>query len=426
MIPEHKRPSLFHALLIFLIITIIFFSGLTNGFIYDDNVLILDQPRADSFLEVFRVFVKPHWPTPDLPYYRPISRLTMVLQKQWHHENAFWFHLFNLLLMGTTSVLVYILLSSPSLKLNPCTAFGFAVLVGVHPISSTLVYPISSGRETMIASFFSIAAIILCLRQSYFLALLTWILALFSKEQAVVVPLIILLADYKRPFYHYAFLTVMLMLYFFIRHLVLPGGNIQVNIFNDPFSPIFSILYTLQTCLIPFGQLIYEPEIKVWFTFERQIGILIFSFILLILIIKLKSKPRQRCLFWAGWFLITLAPTANIVVQEARFAERYSYMPLIGLAGLLATLTTAYLDKNIKVLRKCGFVLMVMLIIVGAVVSMKRAVFYKDDFTFYTQWLKTNPHSLTALNALGILALEKGDLKTALQYYKTMLKLRSP
>ena len=36
------------------------------------------------------------------------------------------------------------------------------------------------------------------------------------------------------------------------------------------------------------------------------------------------SRLRTPVLFWLGWILISLVPTANILDQEAPFAERYA------------------------------------------------------------------------------------------------------
>ena len=53
-------------------------------FIYDDAVLIVNEPAPQSSGDVLRVFGERHWH--NLPYYRPVARVTMVAQK-WLHGN---------------------------------------------------------------------------------------------------------------------------------------------------------------------------------------------------------------------------------------------------------------------------------------------------------------------------------------------------
>ena len=47
-------------------------------------------------------------------------------------------------------------------------------------------------------------------------------------------------------------------------------------------------------------------------------------------------RVRTALLFWLGWIVLSLAPTANVLVQEAPFAERYGLLALAAVSGLLA------------------------------------------------------------------------------------------
>ena len=52
--------------------------SVSNGFVYDDVVLILAKPAPPSLTAAFSVFTDPHHPS-GLQYYRPLSALTLLM-----------------------------------------------------------------------------------------------------------------------------------------------------------------------------------------------------------------------------------------------------------------------------------------------------------------------------------------------------------
>ena len=128
-----------------------------NGFVYDDQVLIVDAPAPKSASDVLRVFGERHWF--NLPYYRPIPRSTLVLQKALHGNAAAAYHAFNAVLLGIATLLVHALLRLPVFRVAPGPALLATALFAVHPVASSCVYPIASGRETLIPAIFALVAL---------------------------------------------------------------------------------------------------------------------------------------------------------------------------------------------------------------------------------------------------------------------------
>ncbi len=66
------------------LVFVLYLPSLGNGFVYDDFDLIVRQAPPSGVGDILQVFAERHWPT--LPYYRPVVRLTMVVQQAWHGD----------------------------------------------------------------------------------------------------------------------------------------------------------------------------------------------------------------------------------------------------------------------------------------------------------------------------------------------------
>ncbi len=102
-----KRRAL-ASLLLFLGVFALYAPSARFDFIHDDRQLILRQAAPASIADLAAVFAEPHWP--GLPYYRPVTRTTMVVQKALHGDRPAPYHLFNAALRGLAALVVYGLL----------------------------------------------------------------------------------------------------------------------------------------------------------------------------------------------------------------------------------------------------------------------------------------------------------------------------
>jgi len=404
-------------------------------FIYDDYKLVLQQPpprSAGDFLEVFAVR---HWPT--LPYYRPVARLTMVVQKLLHGDRPAPFHWFNTLLMAGAGVAVYALFQSRAFGLRPAAAFLGSALVVAHPIASCTVYPICSGRETLLPAAFTVAAVCFYLKPGrcwYWLAMAAMGLALLSKEQAVVVPLMFLLADllrlsaWDRPrralpwLLRYAPAAAIVAAYIAARWMLFAGGaQHRVTVLTHPSGPLLSLVYALQTTVAPFRELVYEPAVDVWISERRLLGAIVAVAAVGWAAYRRWPELRARLVFWLGWILLALLPTANLLEQEAPFAERYLLLALVGMVGVAMTVGQTVCER--PVLRRLLAAAAVLAVGALGAISFERGGAYRDNLTFHRQWVRTSPNSDQAHRTLGWVFLEQGRLDEAAPHLEQALRL---
>jgi len=152
------RPAIWHWLLAAVLavaVTCIYaWASANNELIFDDYSMIVDAEPVQSIGDFARLFVTDDGTT--LPYYRPITRATLQIQKAIHGENPLPFHIFNAVLIGVVYLATFGLLARPAMRSAAVPALLGAALFVMHPLASSCVHPISSGRETLLASMFMV------------------------------------------------------------------------------------------------------------------------------------------------------------------------------------------------------------------------------------------------------------------------------
>ena len=152
------RARILGPLLLFVAAVSVYAPSVRNDFIYDDVQIILGHAAPQNLGEWARIFSNWHFPGHFLTH-RPVTRLTLLAQKSLSGDVAWPFHLFNALLMGAAALLSYAILRLPQMAVARAPALLAAALFALHPAASSCVYPISSGRETLLPSVWLLAAV---------------------------------------------------------------------------------------------------------------------------------------------------------------------------------------------------------------------------------------------------------------------------
>lgn len=430
------RRAVAPALLV-LLVAGVYAPALGNGFLYDDNALVLAAPGLRSGDDLLRIFREPHWPgRPELPYYRPLSRLTIAAQKGLHGARPAPFHLFNVAVATAAALLAYAILRLPRLGLGRGPALLGAALFALHPVASSWVHPVT-GREAGLAIALGLAAFLCFLGRGggrYALALLALAGALLAREAAVVVPVLFGLADVAglsergRPgsalgwLRRYAAPAALVAAFLGLRALVLgPSASPRLGVLEHPEGPLLSLYYAFQVVLTPFADLVYEPREPAWRGGWRAVAWPALALGLGLAVAAAGRATRRRALFWVGWLLVALLPTANWLRQEAAFAERHVGLALLGFAGIGATLVSALGGSPRS--RAAAVATGVAVVAACAAISVHRAGFYADEATFFRQWMRADPSAARPRFALGRVLQERGETRAAIRHYRRGLEI---
>ena len=137
------------------------FTGLGNGFAYDDRPVILQNPRLHYLSHFWRLWTHTYWPpSMGAALYRPLTTSAFTLE-WWAGQGLPWvFHATNIGLYVLACLLVYDLASR---LLTPRAAWLAAALFAVHPVHVEAVANVV-GQSELWAACGVVAAVALYIR----------------------------------------------------------------------------------------------------------------------------------------------------------------------------------------------------------------------------------------------------------------------
>lgn len=400
-----------------------------SDFVYDDYIVIKDESASFDIEGIGQIFGRRHYPF--LPYYRPVTRLTFVAQKAIHGDNsALLYHGANILIASGLGVAVYLFLSLELWKIKKPWPLLGALIILLHPVTSSSVYPAASGRETLLPVMLMVLTLYFYLsdkKHAYVGFLVAFFLALFSKEQAVILPVLVGLLEMmkiKRPEeslkkrgLRLIPVLVITGMYLFVRWMIFKGEELE---WADNIKLVLATpVYALTQWLWPMIRLHYEPmKIETWFS-PLKTGACLGLLGLSVWMGRIWQKPKVKTWFWWLAILVSLLPSANIIKQDAYFSERYILLAGVFLVGFLGQILTKL--KTGK--REVAAGLSVILIIVMTVVSWHRGKYFENNLVFAREWSQTSPNYYLPFYNLGRSYEEQGNYTEAKRAYEKSLEL---
>lgn len=150
-----------------------------HGFISDDFRWILDS-RVQHARDLGALFFKSNG------FYRPVVALTFALDYAMFGVRPLGYGLTNLLLAAGCAVLVFQVARQFELSREGSLLAAALWLLNPHGVNTAIIW--MSGRTSLLLTLASLTAALLILRERPFWALVPAALALFSKEEAVLLP----------------------------------------------------------------------------------------------------------------------------------------------------------------------------------------------------------------------------------------------
>ena len=351
-----QQPKIMLLLLGILLLTfIVFWPSLQNGFTnWDDTYYVTQNTliKSLSFEHLKDIFT-----TSERSLYHPFTMLSFALNYQIAELNPFTYHFTNLLfhLINTFLVFYFIYLISEK---QIGTALITAVLFGIHPMHVESVAWVSERKDVLFTCFFLAAAstywhyISSGKSKTYVFALLLFLASLLSKATAVTLPLVLLLLDY----YKGRKLNMQLIIEkipFFILSIIFGLLTIKYQSQGaigdlDDFSALERIMfasygfvmYALKF-LLPFNLSAFYPypateNMPILFKIAPLLAVIMLA------LAAFSLKKTKVIAFGLTFYAFTVFLTLQFIsVGGAVMADRYTYVPYIGLSFIIAY----YLNK---------------------------------------------------------------------------------
>ena len=413
------------ALLIFFATLIVYSNSLGGEFAWDDEYFVVKNSRIRTLDGIASFFTNPSTAAfgglaKDI--YRPITVLSYALNYRFSGLDAFGYHLINVLIHSFNAILLFLLLYYLFNDLS--IAFFASLLFACHPVQTEVVSWIS-GRSSILALFFYLISLICYVKRYRIFSIFAFALALFSKEMAVTLPLVLILYDihfgektkWKNKAFGYLPYFILTALFIIARSVLLNKVS-QTGWWGG--SPYHTFL-TMSKVMVSYLKILAAPiKLCAFYSIRPSqsitaagvapsVGILILIFGALPFIYR-RSKELS---FAVLWFFVTILPVSNIVPLKALMAERFLYIPSIGLI-LAAVLIIKRLSKKTVVAALVASTL----VAAYSLRTIARNEDWKDAVHISESIVKIDPMNSWGLTSLGSAQMEKGDYENALRSLK--------
>jgi tetratricopeptide (TPR) repeat protein len=367
--------------------------------------------------------------------HHPLTMLSLALNYAISGDNAWSYHLLNLLLHLINCFLVFRLALLLSNK-NSVIAFTTAVLFGVHPLHVESVAWISERKDVLYGLFFLAGLISYTKyadtgsRKQYLLTILFLILSLVSKPAAVIFPVALFCIDFLRkrklnfkllvekiPFFIFA--LIMGIITVLAQKEAGATGDEHFAMGTLILFGFYGIMMYVFKMIAPFNLSPFYPFPPINENLPVQYYIAPVFFIGLAILIFATWKKNRAIGFGILFYLVNLLLVLQVFsVGSAVIADRYTYIPYIGLFYALGWLIDRYARGNIY---KASYII-IPLTLIFAVLAFKQSTIWFNGETMWKQAVKVAPSS-RGYSALGVIARKERNNDLALEYYNEAIKI---
>ncbi len=443
---KHESPTLHLNLVAIVIATIAaFYPSLANDFVnWDDVVYIMNNDMIktlsiDNLGRMFSSFF--------MGNYHPLTLLSFAIDYSvfnFKDVSPHGYHLHNLVLHLVNTVLVYFA-AWHLLRKNQLAAFIVSILFAIHPMHVESVAWVSERKDLLYTMYFLLAMLSYIFynktrKLTYFvITLACFLLSLLSKAQAVTLPVVLLLIDYfverkpdvkmfleKIPF-------LVLSLFFGYIAILAQTADDSVNSFG--ISVISSLFYAQYSVCVYLFKLVFPVGLTCLYEYPVTPGggvpfyIYLSPVILIVLfIIILKTWKKFPAIpFGILFFLGVIFPVLQFLpVGRAIVAERYSYIPYIGLFFTIAALFIHLRNRLTsqgakKALNYTGMGV----ILLFCILTWNRTKVWADSVSLWTDVMQKNPSCMSAYINRSFMYIQYKQFDKALKDCDDGLKIDS-
>ena len=425
-------------LVLILIITILVYSKVTKlDFVanWDDNLYVINNPHihslnSEGIKDISKAYVAGN--------YHPLTLLSLALEMKFFKLNAKGYHLDNLILHLLNVLLVFILFKKLSSK--KVIPLVIAFLFALHPFHVESVAWIAERKDVLYAFFYLLSLIFYINyldgkneKLNYILTFLMFVLSCLTKSMAVTLPVVLILFDiWKGRKFSWKWID---KLPFFILSILFgivaikaqaSSGAIYESLPFSWFQRLFLVSYGIVFYLY---KLILPLNLCVTHFYPGKEGLSVIQYLSPLILLGLAvavyflKKHRKVLVFGFLFFLITVSVVIQLIpVGFYIVAERYSYIPYLGLFFIIAYFIQLIIDKKSKFKNE----VIVVFVIFGLFYiyqTYNRIDVWQNGITLFTDAVEKNPDKSIVYQTRGNEYLRIGNNHKAIQDFSEAVKL---
>jgi protein O-mannosyl-transferase len=367
--------------------------------------------------------------------WHPLTWLSHMLDCQLYGLNPAGHHLSNVLLHTATVILLFLVLHQMTGALWR-SAFVAAVFA-IHPLRVESVAWVAERKDVLSGLFFilTIGSYVRYARlppslARYALVLLLFVLGLMCKPMLVTLPVVLLLLDYwplqrtesagklileKLPLLALSAASC-------VTTVVAQHRALQTM---ESFSLPLRFANALVTCMIYLAQMVWPARLAALYPYPYN-GLPLWEVVLAgILLVGLsvvavwQRRTRPWLLIGWTWYLVMLLPVMGLIqVGRQAHADRYTYLPQIGIY-----LAVTWWAAEWRIKRAVRRVLMAAVLVVLMVCAGIQATYWQDTKSLWTHALACNANNADAQSNLGLFLMQQGDVDEAIPHFQKALEI---
>jgi len=449
--------TLILSLVLVAVTLVVFWQVRNHEFIsFDDNEYVTQNLRVRSGLTLsgtMWAFVAMHSNN-----WHPLTWLSHMLDCELFGLNAAGHHLTSLLFHIANTLLLFLVFKR--MTEAPWKSSFVAALFALHPLHVESVVWVAE-RKDVLSTFFWMLTMWSYVRYAkgpridkYLWCLLFFALGLASKPMVVTLPFVLLLLDYwplgrsrfgketdhrigsmnsgnlkpsvfflileKLPFFLLASAAAALTVLAQQR-----GGTVKTLEFFPLETRIANALISYVSYI---GKTIWPPPMAILYPYPDHISIwavggasLFLACVTFFIIRAVRGYPYLT-VGWL-WYLGTLVPVIGLVqVGMQAMADRYTYVPLIGLFIMVAwgvpDILAGWRYRKVVFALGSGLSLFIL-----AILSWTQVQWWQNSLTLFEHTLRVTSENFLIHNKLGNVLFQKGDMKKAVAHYQEALRI---
>jgi protein O-mannosyl-transferase len=438
----YKHNKAIIASLILLVITFaIFYRTTANDFIcFDDPTYVTDNTHVQEGLTLHGIA----WSLTSIEVsnWHPLTLMSHMLDWQLYKDNPYGHHLSNVILHVINTSLLFLLLYM--MTRGAWRSLFVASMFALHPLHVESVAWIAERKDVLSTLLMLLTMICYAVYTKerkavwYILAILSFVLGLMSKPMLVTLPLLLLLLDFwplKRFVRPSDIRWIILEKIPFIL-LMIPAA--LLTLFVQKKSGALSSYATrpfwlrlenaLDSYIIYIEKMVWPSDLAIIYPLKAHISVLFASIsgLLLIVVTYLATKyGRNRGYLVTGWiwYLISLLPVIGIVqVGPQAMADRYSYIPLIGLFIVISWGASEVIEKY-RIRGGVTAVFAVSVIATMSCLTVKQISYWHNSIDLFAHAAESVPDNYIAYRILGIEYGKKGDFIAAAENLRRAINI---
>ena len=445
--------------------TFVVFSGaLRDGFVnWDDDMNILANPhyRGLGLANLRWMFVSPTVAT-----YEPLVWLSFAATYLLSGESSFAYHLSGVLMHALTAAVLYgvtvclLRAAEPDGKNASETALRWsaalaALLFALHPLRVEVVAWLS-GRHHMQGSLFLLLSVWAYLkgrergcapgarRRWLAAALFSCVLSLLSSPVGVTLPVVLLILDaylHRRPEegsgafdpraslrekLPFILLAAAAALATLRSRAAVPGGLLPLarhGVGDRLSEALFGLAFYAWKTLAP-------VRLSPFYPLPKTISILAQPFLLSGCFVAaataaafaLRRRWPSVIAVWA-YYVVALSPVLGLAQYGTQIAaDRYTYLPSLGLAVLTAGALTRLWTKRGALAWSAAAAAAAAALVALSALSWRQVKIWRDSETLWSHVLSLDPHNAIAQYDLGLALAGQGETYAAISHYNLALQ----